>query len=142
MPTSHSSKIVFILKSRPEELSPFREKLRALLQNENLTEAVRENILVAIGEACTNAIRHAYKEKPGHKILLTVESQKDCLVFRVRDFGEKIDPSRIKPPQLPATRGGGLGIYFMKEMMDKVEYNMRRRRGNELILTKFRPKSQ
>ena len=96
----------------------------------------QESILVALGEACTNAIRHSYKGEKGHKIRITAEDHKDRVVFKIRDYGEKIDLSKLKKPELPPQKSGGLGVYFMQTIMDELKYNTELDQGNELILIK------
>lgn len=114
--------------------------MRPFLKKAGFPEEVKEGILVAVCEGCTNAIRHAYQEVTRGKIQVTFQDQKEKITFRIRDYGRKIDLAKVKPPQLPPQKGGGLGIYFMKTIMDKVEYNTSHPRGNELILTKYKEK--
>lgn len=129
---------VFTLQSSSEELKPLRGKLRNFLQTAGVTGQPLETILVAVGEACTNCIRHSYHGEPGHEIQIQAEDHKDKIIFRIRDFGEKIDLSRLKPPTLPPEKGGGLGVYFMQTMMDEMQYNTAHSKGNELILVKYK----
>lgn len=131
---------VLVIPSTSRNLIRLRNRLRPFLKKAGFPEEVKEGILVAVSEGCTNAIRHAYREAASGKIRLTFQDQKGKVVFRIRDYGRKIDLAKVKPPQLPPQKGGGLGIYFMKTIMDKVEYNMNHSRGNELILTKYKEK--
>ena len=94
--------------------------------------------MVAIGEGCTNAIRHAYDGEAGHKIKLTMENRQDKLVFKIRDYGKKFDPKKVEVPKLPPTKPHGLGIHFMRTYMDELMYDMSHKKGNELILVKFK----
>ena len=102
-----------------------------------------DGVLVAIGEATTNCIRHAYNGEQGHEVRVTYEDAPDKIVIRIRDFGKKIDADQLeekleKPPELPPTKPYGLGLYFMKTIMDNFEYNTSHPEGNEIILTKFK----
>ena len=72
---------------------------------------------------------------------LTIQNFPDRVVFRIRDFGKKIDLSSIKEPELPPVKPNGLGIHFMKTIMDEFQYNTSHAEGNELIMTKFKPQS-
>ena len=57
----------------------------------------------------------------------------------IRDFGKKFDPSAVKQPKLPPDKPGGLGLYFIKKLMDKVEYRwIENPAGNEIYLAKFK----
>lgn len=127
---------IFQIKSDSSELKPLREKLRTLLIQAGFNDTIAESILVALGEAVTNAIRHAYLGQPDKKITVTYEEFQEKITFKIRDFGVKIKLENIPEPVLPPVKAGGLGIYFMKTIMDKLEYNTRHTEGNELILSK------
>lgn len=129
---------VFIIGSDPKHLKPLRETIAALLPATGLPEKTQEAMLVALGEACTNSMRHAYGGKSTKKIRVTFQNLKDKVVLKIRDYGRKIDLAKVKAPQLPPQSPGGLGIYFMKTMMDELKYNTRHLRGNELILIKHK----
>lgn len=131
---------ILTLASESRNLTRLRDELRVFLKQAGFSPEVEEKILVAVGEGCTNAIRHAYQEEANHKIQVTFEDQKEKVIFRIRDYGRKIDLSKVKTPELPPKKGGGLGIYFMKTLMDEVEYNTSHPLGNELILTKYKEK--
>lgn len=133
---------ILSLKSDPAALAPFRTKMRKLLEKEGFSPKDKESVLLALGEACTNATRHAYGGDKTREILVTVENAEDKVVFKIRDYGTKIDLSKVCPPQLPPQKGGGLGIYFMKESVDEMEYNTSHPEGNELILIKYKVKGE
>ena len=46
----------------------------------------------------------------------------DRFILRVTDFGEAIDPAKIEPRNLDELKPGGLGIYFMRELMDSTDF--------------------
>lgn len=129
---------VLLITSESRNLTRLRERLKPLLKKAGFSSEVEERILVAVGEGCTNALRHAYQEETKGKIRVTFQDEKDKVIFRIRDYGRKIDLTKVKTPQLPPQKVGGLGIYFMKTLMDKVEYNTSHALGNELILTKYK----
>ncbi len=136
MPTQAGT---FKLISDSNELKPLREKLRPMLQKAGFNEKDIESQMVALCEAVTNAIRHSYQGQAGKEILVTLEETPEKVVFRVRDYGQKIRLGEVKEPTLPPVKGGGLGIYFMKTIMDELEYNTAHAQGNELIMSKFKP---
>jgi sigma-B regulation protein RsbU (phosphoserine phosphatase) len=55
-------------------------------------------------------------------MVLTVERQGDDLVFWLRDFAPRVDPSRIRPRSLDELRPGGLGTFLIREVMDSAEF--------------------
>ena len=127
-----------IVKSESKYLKPLRTQLTRYLKQLGVSEQDRSVFLIAAVEACTNSIRHAYQEESGHSIRVTVQDFKRKIVLRIRDYGRKINLSKVKTPKLPPTKPHGLGIYFLKTMMDELTYNTRHRRGNELVLAKHK----
>ena len=135
------SEKVIIIDSDSAQLKLIREEIDRFLRTHHFSDKVREDILVAMGEATANSIRHAYESKPGHEVRVTLEDYPDKVMFRVRDYGKKINPAKLeKTPVLPPVEPHGLGIYFMKTIMDSVEYNTSHAEGNEVILTKLKEK--
>jgi serine/threonine-protein kinase RsbW len=128
----------FSMKSDPCELRRLREELAFFLNKTALPEEDREKIQIVLGEACTNAIRHSYNNEKMHPIELQALDTDSRITFKLRDWGKKIDVSKIKIPKLPPETAGGLGVYFMQSMMDEVCYNTDHEEGNELILVKYK----
>ncbi len=129
----------FRIESAPKNLQGLRAQIAPLLTAAGFDEKTRESILVALGEGITNCIRHSYNCEPGHLIEVTLEETPDQVIFRIRDYGQPVDLERVKAkenPKLPPDIPGGLGIYFMKTIMDSMEYNTAHSKGNELILIK------
>lgn len=129
---------VLVVESDPAQLRTLRQKLRVLLEKAGVSEKDCQEVLVAVGEGCTNAILHSYSGEPGHPIRVTVAQRREKLIFKIRDFGRKIDFAKVKTPELPPKKGGGLGVHLMRTLMDGMTYRTGHRRGNELILVKRR----
>ena len=127
----------FVIKSESKYLKPVRDKLTLLLKKAKLSPKARAAFLLAVSEACTNSMRHAYQGKKSGKIRITFHHEKKKTVLKIRDYGWKIDFSKVKMPKLPPEEPHGLGIYLMKTMMDKVQYNASHRSGNEVVLIKY-----
>ena len=96
-------------------------------------------VQMAVDEACTNIIQYAYPEQKGI-IILVCELVDDDFIVTIRDKGKPFDPSCVPPPDLEADLDkrevGGLGIHFMRKMMDEVSYNFDAEGGNELTMRK------
>lgn len=97
-----------------------------------------DQLVLAVDEACTNAIRHAYNNRPNERIRLTFNADPQKLEIFVRDFGIQADPQRLKPRELSDVRPGGLGIYFIQTAMDRVEYEIPPDGGTLLKMIKLR----
>jgi anti-sigma regulatory factor (Ser/Thr protein kinase) len=100
------------------------------------------NITLAVDEACSNIIKHAYGGSPGKPIHVTGTLFQDRLEILLRDFGKKADINTIKSRELDDVRPGGLGVHLIKSVMDIVNYNNRLDEGNQLQLVKFIQKKE
>lgn len=101
-----------------DQLSEIRRRLFAWLEPTGVSSAVAADIVLAVNEACTNCIEHAYRDiEPGLiEIEASVEAgpDGDRIVICVADFG-----TWRAPPSQPTTRGRGLPI--MTAMSDDVD---------------------
>ena len=97
---------------------------------------------LAIDEACTNIIEHAYQGENRGDIECTCDCDDNCLTMILRDHGKPFDPSTVTAPDLDADIDdrpvGGLGIYLMKQLMDEVHFEPLGESGNILTLVKRR----
>lgn len=127
----------FRLMSDAVDLEGFRKDLKELLQKAEMPEPLLQELLLAVGEALTNIIRHAYRGKAGD-IRIHFKDAGDRVEIVLRDYGDKFDPSRIPEADLPPSKPGGLGLYLIRKLTDKVEYDPSCETGNRLVLTKFK----
>ncbi|RMD89254.1 MAG: ATP-binding protein [Calditrichaeota bacterium] len=96
-------------------------------------------VILAVDEAASNIIKHAYKGKKNKPIIVTCRILQDRLEIVLRDFGEKADPKKIKSRELEDVRPGGLGVHLIRSTMDVVIYDNSLKEGNKLTLAKFLP---
>ncbi len=122
-------------------LEDARQFVETHAQEAEFADTAVEQFKIAVDEACTNIIEHAYKGNEDHHIDITIIIDTDRFTVRIRDEGESFDPTSYKEPNLmelaKKRRAGGFGVHIMRRLMDRVEY---RTRGNvnEVRLTKFR----
>lgn len=108
-------------------------------------------IEMAVDEACSNVVEHAYgpnKEwcwQSNPEIRLNVRLDGAKLIIEINDHGEGFDFASYKPinieQRLKAMHTGGYGIFIMRNFMDEVEYSSTREKGNTLRLVKYLKKS-
>lgn len=86
------------------------------------------NVQLAVDEACTNIIEYGYANEGG-MIDIACQRRGDEIVVVIKDRGKPFDPTSVQPPDLNASleerKAGGLGIYFMKTLMDEVRYEFK-----------------
>lgn len=128
------------VKSRTENLSEIRDFVSLNALNAGIPEATVEKIILAVDEACTNIIKHAYKHSPEGEIIIKVEYDEDKFTVTIIDYGSSFDPDKVPLPDLQKYyrehRVGGLGMYLMKSLMDDVTYTSVPGKYNQVLLSK------
>ncbi len=104
-----------------DQLQKMRNWLREAIADSGISNDKIDKIIIGVNEACMNIIEHAYCECSGEIILDIVQENND-LFFLLTDFAPSVDCSKIKSRNLNDIRPGGLGVHFIKEVMDEVEY--------------------
>lgn len=128
------------IESKTERLIEVREFISTAAREFGFTDEETSKIALAIDEACTNVIKHAYNFDPAKEITIAVNRGNGRFEVEISDNGKQFDPGGISSPDmkeyLSHFRRGGLGVYLMKSLMDKVEYNITPDR-NQVRLIKF-----
>jgi anti-sigma regulatory factor (Ser/Thr protein kinase) len=118
-------------------LASIRGVVREFLAECGFGECETELLVLAVDEACTNIIRHAY----GHAcrpVRLTMEKRPPIVRLTLRDYGKSCDPERIRSRDLEDVRPGGVGVHIIRQAFDSVTYRPCAR-GTELVLEKALP---
>ena len=128
------------INSRTENLAEIREFIHSAAVEAGLSKDVIDNIILAVDEACTNIIKHAYKYFPDGKIVLNIKNDKKTFSIEITDYGKSFEPELVPNPDLQKyfneKRVGGLGMYLMKSLMDEVKYISVPGKYNQVSLTK------
>lgn len=129
------------IESRTERLIAVREFVSGAARDFGFNDEEISKIALAVDEACTNVIKHAYRFDPTKKITVTVKRQNGAFEVSITDTGKKFNPSGVQQPDmkeyLSHYRRGGLGVYLMKSLMDKVEYDIKPGKKNMVRLIKY-----
>jgi len=131
--------VALSIPSNPEHMKLVRSLVSAAAAVVGFEKPDVNCLCLAVDEACTNIIRHAYDGDHSRKIELELGMLDDRIEVKLRDHGKKADPARIKPRELDDIRPGGLGVHFIREIMDEVVYDVSVDVGTELRMTKFLP---
>jgi len=86
------------------------------------------DVQLAVDEACTNTIIHGLKGEPSETFQLEIHWETGELEIAIREAGARFDFTDVATPDVDASLEdraiGGLGIFFIKELMDRVEYQV------------------
>jgi serine/threonine-protein kinase RsbW len=129
------------VRSTTDHLREVRSFVDAAARQFGFAEEEVANIVLAVDEACTNIIKHAYGGAPTGDIRVTVVREGNAFEVQILDHGRAFDPETVHAPNLKKHltefRRGGLGVYLMRRLMDRVEYSMHPGQPNEVRLVKF-----
>lgn len=81
-----------VFPARPEELRNLRSSLRAWCETRKLPQVVGDDLLISVGEAASNSIRHAYRDTIGGDVTVRITLVNDHLNVAVSDTGKWRDP--------------------------------------------------
>jgi serine/threonine-protein kinase RsbW len=132
------------LPSDPSLLCVVRGAIERLTEGFGFAAAECRSVTRAVDEAITNIMRHAYSNEPGrpieveiHRVGKAAETGpgKGFEVVLI-DKGPAVDPSKMRGRPLDEIKPGGLGLHFIRQSMDEVEFK-RGRGTNVLRLVKY-----
>lgn len=119
------------LPAQPDSIATIRRAVTPIAEAVGLPSLVVEDVRLAVTEACTNVVRHAYDGVPG-SIDVTVRPDGDTLLIIVADRGRGISPSSDQ-------RGPGLGLPLIAALCDELQIRHSPGDGSELTM-RFTPR--
>ncbi len=129
-----------VIKSRTENLSSLRDFISDNANNAGLSTDDIDDIILAVDEACTNIIKHAYKSVPDGEIIIEINYNARKFTIKLIDHGNSFDPESVPVPDLQKylrqRKVGGLGLYLMRTLMDDVKYVSIPGEYNQILLSK------
>ncbi|MDD3642227.1 MAG: SpoIIE family protein phosphatase, partial [Candidatus Krumholzibacteria bacterium] len=119
-------------------LSEVRDFISDICQRAGFSKREINNTKLAMDEACTNIIKHAYRDISG-EIRIDVDAGPGKVEINIFDRGTPFDWSKVKDPDLQQYveigKKGGLGIFLMNRLMDDLDYQATGD-GNRLYMLK------
>ncbi len=107
-----------------------------------LSENAIYDVELAVDEACSNIIEHSYTEEGKGEIECICQVLPDGLKIFLRDSGCYFNPDRIPPPDIKShitkRKPRGLGLFFMRKLMDEVRFDPCEGEGTLLTMVKRR----
>ena len=95
-----------------------------------------KEVELAAEETLVNILTYAYPKSVGEVDITCKEESSSRLIFEITDWGDAFDPLSLPVPDLLAElairRVGGLGVFLVRQMADRIEY---RRQGDTNVLT-------
>ncbi|HFE63922.1 MAG TPA: HAMP domain-containing protein [Caldithrix sp.] len=130
-----------IIPAQMSYLQQVREFIEHIGKKNRFSDKVTNSFKLVVDEACTNIIRHGYRDVKNGQIVIRAIVRRLSLTMVVIDRGKSYDPRQVQNPDLQKYisigKKGGLGIFMMRKLMDDIKYNVTAY-GNELRLTKMR----
>lgn len=101
-------------------------------------------IQTAVDEACSNIIDHAYGGESDQPIECTCDADPNRFRILLQDRGAAFQPEAVPAPDLVSDlenrQERGLGLYFMRRLMDEVHFEFSAEQGNSLTMVKWKAK--
>ena len=124
---------------RSSSLKDIRSFAREVFDKLSLSNEIKEEIVLAIAEAAQNIVKNAYKDFPDtdDKMLLQIKCNNGKLEIGFFDMGRPVDPTKVKHREIDNVKPGGLGTFFIQEIMDSIDFKDGGKSWiNHLLLTK------
>ena len=131
--------LVLTIRNDLDEVSAAVKATTRFLEANNASPKTVFAASLAIEEIATNTIKYAYSDQNQHEITIRLCLTESALEIEISDDGDEFDPfAHPQPdPSLPSSQRtiGGLGIHFVRNMLDACSY-LRRGGRNIVRLTK------
>jgi serine/threonine-protein kinase RsbW len=136
----HGQAIRLTIPAKPEYITLGRLALTGIarLRAEPFSPEVLGDLKLALTEACTNSVRHAYGDGAG-LVEIVYELHSDRLVVEVSDSGEGFEPAAARgvAPAADELSEGGLGIAIIEALSDELEIGEADDGGSRLRFVKL-----
>jgi len=127
------------LPATRDNLSTMMETVTQCAEAQGADAKQLGHIELALEEALVNVVSYACPDGTGKMEVRCSRDEQKRFVIEILDSGPPFDPLSKEDPDVTAAMGdreiGGLGIFFMKQLMDSIEY-ARQNDKNILRLTK------
>jgi anti-sigma regulatory factor (Ser/Thr protein kinase) len=122
------SDVTLKLPARPENVAVVRHVLGAFAHALGLSVELVEDLRLAITEACTNVVRHAYADEDPGTVEISIQPQEELVYVTVADRGRGIGTSAD-------ASGPGLGLPLIAAVADTVDLQPMSGGGSRVVMT-------
>ena len=128
------------VRSQASNLASIAEFVSGRARQSGMDENTVFDVQMAVDEACTNIIEHAYAGRGDGEVRICCYVRDADFVVSISDDGMPFDPDAVPEPRIGAPIEerdiGGLGLFFMRQLMDRVEFHAGALSGNMVEMTK------
>jgi serine/threonine-protein kinase RsbW len=136
VPGERGGIVALTVPARAEFIALGRLALTGLARTRALSAEIVADLKLALTEACSNSVRHAYDEGREGVVEILYELSDDRIAIQVTDDGSGFDPEILERAQEELDEGG-LGIAIIRALTDELEIGARPEGGSRLRLTKY-----
>lgn len=133
-----------VVKSTTDNLALIRSFTKEAAEESGFPDETIGKIILAVDEACTNIIKHAYNFSPDGKITISIKYDHAKFTISITDEGIHFNPNSVPEPNIieyyKQKKIGGLGIYLIRKLMDEVNYSTLTGNKNQVVLVKYLPR--
>ena len=125
-------------KIQSQSLKEIRTFARELFKKSFILKKHTDDLVLALAEAAQNIIKHGYSNQiTDDEMKIVIKFNNNLLSMELMDKGKPVVPSNIKPRDLDDIKTGGLGVFFIGQIMDEVIFKTSKVNWvNHLVLTK------
>jgi len=121
-----------------EQIARMRLWSEQRLRNAQVEATDIDAVLLALTEAYSNVMRHAYEGRLPAPLKVELEVASDAVVMLLHDEGRPFEPVAVTAPDPDDLAEGGYGLFLIEALMDEVSYTPSRPSGTVLRLLKRR----
>jgi serine/threonine-protein kinase RsbW len=136
LPGERGGMVALTVPARAEFIALGRLALTGLARTGVLSAEIVADLKLALTEACSNSVRHAYDEGREGVVEILYELSDDRIAIQVTDDGSGFDPEILERAQEELDEGG-LGIAIIRALTDELEIGARPEGGSRLRFTKY-----
>jgi serine/threonine-protein kinase RsbW len=138
VPISENKKV---FRAKFDSLAEIATFIHPYCQNARLDNSSCYHVETAVDEACSNIIEHAYEGENKGDIEVCCQVNPKDITITLTDYGKSFNPEEIPEPNrdapLEERDSHGLGLYFIRKLMDKVVFTHGNDCSNVLVLIKY-----
>jgi phosphoserine phosphatase RsbU/P len=127
------------LKNDLIELKKLAKFVDSFCINNKISIQISKKINLVLDEIVTNIISYAYEDDKAHEIDIVLEFNENEILVKIEDDGKEFNPLEIPEPDIESSLEdreiGGLGVFFVKDIMDNIKYK-RKNQKNSLVMRK------